>query len=107
MAKAPMTRPDAMTTAMKTGRKDMGDSLYYAPRSQAPPGNAVSCRLCLRAMSPDCWPSPGGGASRAVRSQAEPGNETLRLLPQYHQRHLRPAVETQWHLACQAAANVH
>src|SRR5262249_10236595 len=38
-------------------------------RSQAPPGNAVSCRLRLHSE----W---RGRASRVVRSQAEPGNES-------------------------------
>ena len=45
-------------------------------RSQALPGNALLCRLCL----PDrtwMWQEPRGRASRAVRSQAEPGNETV------------------------------
>ena len=43
------------------------------PRSQAPPGNAMPAgSACIPA---NALPGAGGGASPAVRSQAEPGNE--------------------------------
>jgi hypothetical protein len=47
---------------------------FPVSRSQAPPGNAPSARLCL-APSRRNRVEPAGGACNVVRSQAPPGNE--------------------------------
>ena len=47
-------------------------SLLY-PQSQALPGTALQCRLRLRT-------APAGGASKAVRYEAEPCNEVREVV---------------------------
>ena len=58
-------------------------SALSCPRYQAPPGNALYSRLRLAVLwrslsvfAATAWRSRGG-ASGAVRSQAEPGNEVV------------------------------